>query len=87
MSQNQKWLIYLISFILVIIVNPISFFFKIWNQCSGLTDGFWSFCSYSKIFTLPKIYLFKYDTVISSKHYLHALYLTLNNLDAKAVWK
>lgn len=36
---------------------------------------------------LPKIYLFKYDTVIFAKQDLHALYLTLNNLDAKAVWK
>lgn len=36
---------------------------------------------------LLKIYLFKYDTVISAKHDLQALYLTVNNLDAKAVWK
>lgn len=36
---------------------------------------------------LPKIYLFKHDTVISAQHDLHTLYLTLNNLDAKAVWK
>lgn len=27
------------------------------------------------------------DSVISAKHDLHALHLTLNNLDAKAVWK
>lgn len=43
-----------------------------------------------KVFVLiPKpllIYLFKYDSVASAKHDRHALYLTLNNLDAKAVW-
>lgn len=27
------------------------------------------------------------DSVVSAKHDLHALHLTLNNLDAKAVWK
>lgn len=44
-----------------------------------------------KVFVLiPKslrISLLKYDTITSAKHDRHALYLTLNNLDAKAVWK
>jgi hypothetical protein len=34
-----------------------------------------------------KIYLLKYDTAIFAKQELHVLYLALNNLDAKAVWK
>lgn len=77
-AKTENYMTYWIPLILVIIFNPISSF-----KNTGTNRWLLNICSYSKVFTLPKICLFNVKAATFEKQDLHVLYL--NNLDAENI--